>query len=462
MALGHTERVPRAAHIRRPMAWAAFGTKIVRKTPRRSPPLTRAALGTGKEPRSLRRSGSSPRDNSQLAGAAPCTTIEAELVLDPKEHEMDTRDTDPIEPQPGETPPEGGGGPQGGPPKRLYRSRTDRVLGGVCGGLGRYFGIDPVIIRLLAIVLTLAGGAGVVAYLVALLLVPQGEGEAAAGDTPPRRGPGTLVAAILLLIVGIPLVLTISWVLLPFVVLALVGLLISWIVSGEGPSGEPGDLVRRAAVGVGLLIVLVAVALGSGWLAGVGGGVAMAALLIAVGLLLVVGAFFGGVRWVILPALAIALPLALVSAAGIDLHGGVGDRRYKPASSAQLHDRYRLGVGRMVVDLRDAKLPAGERKLKLDVGIGEAVLLLPNDVCAATNAHAGAGQVQVFDRESGGVDVDWSDTPRARDRKPRLVVDADVGLGRFAVGHSDAHLNRGFHDDVDAGRGNTACVSRAA
>ena len=375
---------------------------------------------------------------------------------------MDTRDTDPIEPQPGETPPEGGGGPQAGTPKRLYRSRTDRVLGGVCGGLGRYFGIDPVIIRLLAIVLTLAGGAGVVAYLVALLLVPQEEGEAAAPDTPPRRGPGTLVAAILLLIVGIPLVLTISWVLLPFIVLALVGLLISWIVSGEGPSGEPGDLVRRAAVGVGLLIVLVVVALGSGWLAGVGGGVAMAALLIAVGLLLVVGALFGGVRWVILPALAIALPLAVVSAAGIDLHGGVGDRRYKPASSAQLHDRYRLGVGRMVVDLRDAKLPAGERKLKLDVGIGEAVLLLPNDVCAATNAHAGAGQVQVFDRESGGVDVDWSDTPRARDRKPRLVVDADVGLGRFAVGHSDAHLNRGFHDDVDAGRGNTACVSRAA
>ena len=375
---------------------------------------------------------------------------------------MDTRDTDPTQPQPEGTPPESGGQPESDRPKRLYRSRTDRVLGGVCGGLGRYFGIDPVIVRLLAIVLTLAGGAGVVAYLVALLLVPQEEGDAAAGDTRPRRGPGALIAAVLLVIVGIPLVLTISWALLPFVVLALVGLLISWIVTGEGPSGEPGDLARRAAVGVGLLIVLLVVAIASGWLAGIGGGVAMAALLIAVGLVLVVGAFFGGVRWAILPALAIALPLALVSAAGIDLHGGVGDRRYKPASSAQLHDRYRLGVGRMVVDLRDAKLPAGEHKVKLDVGIGEAVLLLRNDVCAATKAHAGAGQVQVFDRESGGVDVDWSDSPRASGRKPRLVVDADVGLGRFAVGHSDAHLQRGFHDDVDAGRGNTACASRAA
>jgi phage shock protein PspC (stress-responsive transcriptional regulator) len=375
---------------------------------------------------------------------------------------MDTRDTDPTESQPEETPPENGGGAQSDRPKRLYRSRTDRVLGGVCGGLGRYFGIDPVIVRLLAIVLTLAGGAGVVAYLVALLLVPQEDGDAAAGDTRPRRGPGTIAAAILLAIIGIPLVLTISWVLLPFIVIALVGLLISWIVSGEGPSGEPGDLVRRAALGVGLLIVLLVVALASGWLAGIGGGVALAALVIAIGLLLVGGAFLAKVRWAILPALAIALPLALVSAAGIDLHGGVGDRQYKPASSGQLHDRYRLGVGRLVVDLRDAKLPAGERKLKLDVGIGEAVLLLPKNVCAVTNAHAGAGQVQVFDRESGGVDVDWADRPRASDRKPRLVVDADVGLGRFAVGNSDTHLHRGFHDEVDAARGNTACASRAA
>jgi phage shock protein C len=109
---------------------------------------------------------------------------------------MDTRDTDPTEPQPEETPPENGGGAQADRPKRLYRSRTDRVLGGVCGGLGRYFGIDPVIVRLLAIVLTLAGGAGVVAYLVALLLVPQEDGDAAAEDTRPRRGLGTIAAAI--------------------------------------------------------------------------------------------------------------------------------------------------------------------------------------------------------------------------------------------------------------------------
>jgi phage shock protein C len=59
-------------------------------------------------------------------------------------------------------------------PKRLYRSRTDRKLAGVCGGIGEYFGVDPVLIRLLLIIFTLAGGGGVVAYLIAWLIVPEG------------------------------------------------------------------------------------------------------------------------------------------------------------------------------------------------------------------------------------------------------------------------------------------------
>jgi phage shock protein C len=58
-------------------------------------------------------------------------------------------------------------------PKRLYRSRTDRRLFGVCGGIGSYFNIDPVIVRILWIFLTLAGGGGVIAYIIACLIVPE-------------------------------------------------------------------------------------------------------------------------------------------------------------------------------------------------------------------------------------------------------------------------------------------------
>lgn len=60
--------------------------------------------------------------------------------------------------------------------RKLYRSREDRVLGGVAAGLGDYFGIDPTIVRLAWVLLTLWGGAGLVLYFIAWVLVPEHPG----------------------------------------------------------------------------------------------------------------------------------------------------------------------------------------------------------------------------------------------------------------------------------------------
>lgn len=57
-------------------------------------------------------------------------------------------------------------------PKKLYRSRTDRMLGGVCGGLAEYFGIDSMIVRLLALIL-LFTGPGLFVYLVMWIITPE-------------------------------------------------------------------------------------------------------------------------------------------------------------------------------------------------------------------------------------------------------------------------------------------------
>jgi len=57
--------------------------------------------------------------------------------------------------------------------KKLYRSRTDRVFGGVAGGLGDYLATDPTLIRLLFIVFALAGGPGFLVYIIMLLVVPE-------------------------------------------------------------------------------------------------------------------------------------------------------------------------------------------------------------------------------------------------------------------------------------------------
>jgi phage shock protein C len=57
-------------------------------------------------------------------------------------------------------------------PKKLYRSRKNRVLAGVCGGIAEYFNLDPMIIRLAWIIISLAYGFGIAAYIIAWLLIP--------------------------------------------------------------------------------------------------------------------------------------------------------------------------------------------------------------------------------------------------------------------------------------------------
>jgi len=86
-------------------------------------------------------------------------------------------------------------------PPRLTRSTDDKVVSGVCGGLGRHFGVDPVVFRIAFVVMALAGGSGVLLYLVAWLLVPDDHSGATVIDRA-RHGHGSQVLAAVLLAVG--------------------------------------------------------------------------------------------------------------------------------------------------------------------------------------------------------------------------------------------------------------------
>ena len=90
------------------------------------------------------------------------------------------------------------------PPRQLRRSRQDKVLAGVCGGLARYLGIDPVVIRILMVVLIFAG-VGVVAYIVAWIVIPEaaeGEPECPA-DAQTRHGTAVALGAGLIALGGL-------------------------------------------------------------------------------------------------------------------------------------------------------------------------------------------------------------------------------------------------------------------
>ena len=348
-------------------------------------------------------------------------------------------------------------------PRRLYRSRGDRMIGGVAGGLGRYFKIDPVIVRIAAVALLFFGGVSALAYVAFLLLVPEEPREGAPPPPPVDRNKAATILGIgALILIGGPILIALGLaaaaVALPLAFIVLVGLLVWWLVSGEGPAGGAGDIAKSAALGIGVLLACCVIFVAGFWAAGLGGGTAAAIVVIAAGVTLVVSAFVGGFRLLILPALALALGVGCVSAAGVDLHGGVGEREYTPASAGDLRSEYRLGAGQLVVDLRQTRLPEGDTPLRMELGLGDALLLVPPDVCVASKATIGAGGVDFFDYNNGGLDVDFERRPAAAENGKRVVVDADVGMGAFEVRHNrrDRFDHRRGDEEQDP---NTACAS---
>lgn len=58
-------------------------------------------------------------------------------------------------------------------PKKLYRSRNDRVIAGICGGLGKFLNLDSTVIRLILAILCIIGGSGLLIYIIAALIIPE-------------------------------------------------------------------------------------------------------------------------------------------------------------------------------------------------------------------------------------------------------------------------------------------------
>ncbi|HKJ68402.1 MAG TPA: PspC domain-containing protein [bacterium] len=96
--------------------------------------------------------------------------------------------------------------------KRLYKSRTDRVIAGVCGGVGEYFEIDPVLIRIIWVVLSLLGGSGIIAYIIGIIIIPEAPETVEAGEDveekKPSRATNQTVWGIILITIGLVVLLS--------------------------------------------------------------------------------------------------------------------------------------------------------------------------------------------------------------------------------------------------------------
>lgn len=331
-----------------------------------------------------------------------------------------------------ETPPQSAPEKPEPAPKRLTRSGSDAVIGGVASGLGRYFNVDPLLFRIAFVVLTFAGGVGVLAYLLLLAFVPS-DGEQRPGGTSKAAAVAGAV------VLGVALVTFLGT---PFfffgpglLVIAVVGLgaYLLWRGLGGEATGDPARTIGRFFLAALLAIAVAGAALGVGIAAALGGGVVIASLAVATGLVLIATAFVGGTRWLIVPALALVLPLGVVAAADLDLDGGIGDREYRPGTLTELRDHYEIGIGGMDVDLTDLDLPTGRTDLDIDVGLGEAVVYVPRDVCVTSDVEIGVGASDIFDRDNDGVDVSFAQAATPPAGRPVLHIEADIGAGALEV-----------------------------
>jgi phage shock protein PspC (stress-responsive transcriptional regulator)/predicted membrane protein len=346
---------------------------------------------------------------------------------------LDAMTEDPQNPEETEPAEPVGESPKGPEIRKLTRSSSDKLIGGVAGGLGRYFNVDPILFRIAFVVLLFAGGVGILAYIALLAFVPADDGSSPLGRGSNANIAGLVLVVILAVVIFGPPAFFLGPVLIPLAIVLGIGLLLWRASGGTLTDGDPGKIAARAAIAVLIGIAALGAFAGVFLLAAIGGGTVLAILAIVAGMALVVAAFAGGARWLIAPALVLVLPLAIVAAADIDIKGGAGERHYRPTTVSELRSDYRLGMGELDVDLRDVDLPAGQTNMHVEVGVGHAVIRVPENACVSSDVQIGVGQANVLDRGSGGVDVAFAQAAAPTSDAPRLHVDGDVGLGAFEV-----------------------------
>ena len=379
-------------------------------------------------------------------------------------------------------------------PVMLRRSREDRVAVGLAGGLGRYFGVDPVIFRVIFGVLALFGGSGIVLYLLGWAAIPD-EGTA---DAPVDRAIATLrrrhVPVSAVLIVGLIVVWAAFfswWAPSSFIpALALVAVVALLVTrggrvrpAGFDPAGSPWPPVPGMQAGPGSnaptagmsasgselrswlqesrsraqvrrqrrrpierVVLLAAIAvLGVLTVRDVTHGVALNDYFFAIGGIVFVGLLIGAALkrtpWPLLPLLIpAAVGVFVFGSSGASAHDGVGDRNWTPATSGGLNTDYRMAFGRGTLDLTGTSTPATGRSTNIRMGAGQLRVIVPKDLAVAviSDIHSGELEVDAVKSNSGlnFADTYLSPTALADPSVPRITVYIKLASGEVSIDNS--------------------------
>jgi phage shock protein PspC (stress-responsive transcriptional regulator) len=365
---------------------------------------------------------------------------------------------------------------------RLERPH-EAPLGGVCLALARTTGTEPVLWRVLFVVLTVFGGMGVALYLGACCVIPREDQQFSLLERllhgPDRRITSTQV--LLLAAVVLATFLAVHDNALLVFVFGAAALGYTWwrrrhpspvpglLSSGpaaptatagtatagaptDAPEAQPGQgplamtavlppyqapawtppppkprsVITPLTLSVGALVVGVLLAVAAGGAASIPTEVVVAVALGVVGLGLVASAFFGRARGLVPVAILLALGLGATCAARPALDHGIGERTW----SATTTGSYRLGIGHGTVTLPSAAPDGG--RVEARVSLGQLTVLVPEGLHVIVNADVTNGDIEGFDvNENGRHSSHTFDLgPKA---SPALVVDAHVGAGLLEV-----------------------------
>lgn len=257
--------------------------------------------------------------------------------------------------------------------RHLVRPRSGRLIGGVCTSLADYFGVDVLLVRVVAVILAVSGGAGLPAYLALWLLTPSEDGPAPLGAD----------SGLLTRMRGKRSLQTVGIVVLAVVVAGVIGHAVALFI----------PLVPIAAVALAIIVSR------RWWRA-----------LLAVVLVVLVG-------------------LGVTAATGRHL----GSRDFAATRGVDVADGYGSPVGTVRLDLRDLALDR-DRSTTVWVGSGDVVVEVAPDLPVHVDARTGAGSVSVFGRTASGPGAEVvADSGSRAPMVPRLDIKAEAGTGHVRI-----------------------------
>ncbi|XBB67712.1 PspC domain-containing protein [Nocardioides sp. WV_118_6] len=357
---------------------------------------------------------------------------------------------------------------------RLRRSRDDRKVAGVAAGVARHLDIDPLLVRVAFVVLTFFGGGGLILYAVGWLLVPEEGTE----DTVIRLDEGVRTAALVVAgVVAVAAVIgdTVGGPDFPWPLMA-AGLVLIVVLGGRNaaksgrthpwlrtgppvppppppapgtagypatyssyrptpppPPRRPANPRKRGPLLFPFTFALTALAVGIVATIDLAGAdvlpsVYPATVLGVVGVMLLVGAFYGRAGGLILIGLVAAV--ATAATATVD-RLEMGQTKPVLTESSQLKPSYELGVGEIVIDLRKIKdLDAlNGRTLDLDLDVGHIEVIVPKEgLTIEATGDVDAGEVLMFGKNQGN---EGRGGHLTLTEDPTLTVDAQLKLGQI-------------------------------